>query len=87
MPSRISQMRNGQQMPQRPQINEEYLNQLKTLMRSKNASQYLVEIASQNPQFKQFFEMAQKGTLRPVYENMARQRGIDPNWLISQLIN
>lgn len=82
-------MRNGQLQQTQPSqpINEEYLNQVKALMRSKNASQYLAELALYNPQFRQFLNMAKTGTLQPLYENMARQRGIDPNWLISQLIN
>lgn len=88
-------MRNGQalqsqqtQSPQQPPINEEYLNQLKALMNSKNASQVLTELALQNPQFRSIFEMAQNGSnMKTVFENLARQRGIDPAWILQKLIN
>ena len=75
-------MRN-QQYP----INQEYLNQLKMLMKSENASQYIQQIASTNPLFKQILDMAPQGNLQSIYENLARARGVDPDWLIKQLIN
>ena len=86
-------MRNGQLQQQAPnqqqfQINEEYLNQLKTLMKSKNATEYLAVLAQQNPTFKQILQMAQGGgNLQSMFENMARQRGIDPNSVLDKLIN
>ena len=76
-----------QSQPQPLQINEEFIDQLKTLMKSKNAMQYLTELASVNPQFKTFFDMARTGNLQPVYENLARQYNIDPKWLLNKLLN
>lgn len=86
-------MRNGQLQQQAPtqqqfQINEEYLNQLKTLMKSKNAAEYLAILAQQNPTFKQILQVAQSGgNLQSIFENMARQYGIDPNSVVDKLIN
>ena len=77
-----------QMQPQLPQINEEYLNQLKTLMNSKNASEYLIKIAQENPWFKQIIQMSQNGgNLQNLFENMARQRGVDPKQILQKLVN
>lgn len=57
-------------------------------MRSKNASQYLAELAKQNPQFRQILQLAQNGNnLQVIFENMANQKGINPNSILQQLIN
>ena len=57
-------------------------------MRSKNAPQYLAELAKQNPQFKQILQLAQNGNnLQAIFENMANQNGIDPNSILQKLIN
>ena len=85
-------MRNGQ-MPQQqqtqyqqPQLNEEYIQQLKILMHSKNAEQYLAAIAMNNPQFKSILNMVKNGgNPQAIYEMLARQWGVDPNWLLNKL--
>ena len=92
MPSRISQMRNvplQQPQNQQPQyqINEEYLQQLKALMHSKNAPQYIMEIAAMNPQFKNIVDIGQSGNLKAIFESMARQYNVDPNWLLRKLLD
>lgn len=57
-------------------------------MKSKNATEYLAVLAQQNPTFKQILQMAQGGgNLQSMFENMARQRGIDPNSVLDKLIN
>lgn len=86
MPSLISQMRNGQQTNQ-PQINEAYLNQLKSIMHSANPQQGLTNLMAQNPQMAQMFQMLQgRGNLQQVFETMAKQRGIDPNLILNKLL-
>ena len=92
MPSTISQMRNGQmpqqQTAQQPQLNEEYIQQLKMLMNSGNPQQYLAQAAANNPQLKQVMTMiANGGNPRTIFENLARQKGIDPNLILNKLIN
>ena len=90
MPSRISQMRN-EQLPQQtlpqqsPQINDEYIQQLKTLMNSKNAQQFLLEMAQMNPQFRNIMEVVQKGNGQQLFEMLAKQRNIDPNIILQKL--
>ena len=93
MPSRISQMRNGAQLPPQqmmaPQssLNEEYINQLKAIMRSKNAQEYLVNTALQNPQFQQVLQAAKNGgNLQQIAAMMAKQRNVDLNQLVNQLM-
>lgn len=93
MPSTISQMRNGQ-IPQQqaqaqtPQLNEEYIQQLKTLMHSGNPSQFLAQATAQNPQLKSIMSMiANGGDPKTIFENLARQRGIDPNLILDKLMS
>ena len=83
MPSQISQLRNQQQ----PQINEAYIDQLKQLMKSGNAPQYLAQAALSNPQIRQILELY-KNSSNPqaLFESLARQQGVDPNWLINKLM-
>lgn len=83
MPSQISQLRNQQQ----PQINEAYIDQLKQLMKSGNASQYLAQAALSNPQIRQVLELY-KNSSNPqaLFESLAQQQGVDPNWLINKLM-
>ena len=87
-------MRNGQipqqqKVPPQPQLNEEYIQQLKILMHSKNAPQYIAEIMMQNPQLRQIFNLIKSGgNPQVIYENLARQMGVvDPNYLLSKLMN
>ena len=92
MPSRISQMRNEPQPQQtqpslQPQINEEYIQRVKALMNSKNAQQYLMELANVNPQFKNFMEIARAGNGQQLYEMLAKQQGVDPNSFLQKLLN
>ncbi len=93
MPSRISQMRNGQipfQQPQQmqtQQYNYDYINQLKTIMRSKNSMQLLNNLAAVNPKVKQLLDLyASGGNLQPLAQQLAQQRNIDLNSLINQLL-
>ena len=89
MPSRISQMRSGQpqQMPQQSQISPEYLNQLKTIMRSKNSGELLINMASQNPQIQQLLQFARGGgNLQSLAAMMAKQKNVDLNQLVNQLM-
>jgi len=46
-----------------------------------------MEAAQINPEFKQILNSAQSGNLQQLYETMARQRGVNPQWLINKLIN
>lgn len=87
MPSQISQMRSGQMMPY-PQLNEAYINQLKQLMRSENAVDYLTKAFAANPQLQNILQMF-KTTDNPqmLYETIARQMGVDPNYLINKLMS
>ena len=55
-------------------------------MRSKNASQYLMEVAAANPWFKKFLEISKTGNIQSIYEFLARQNNVDPNWLINKLL-
>lgn len=76
-----------QTLPQQsPQINDEYIQQLKTLMNSKNAQQFLLEMAQMNPQFRNIMEVAQKGNGQQLFEMLAKQRNIDPNIILQKLI-
>ena len=76
------------QQPQlQPQINDAYIKQLKALMNSKNARQYLMEIAQTNPQFKNFMEIVQNGNGQQLYEMLAKQKGFDPNIILQKLLN
>ena len=56
-------------------------------MNSKNAQQYLMELAAENSQFKQFMDIVQKGNGQQLYEMLAHQCGVDPNQLLTKLIN
>ena len=91
MPSTISQMRNGQpqnsqQQFQQP-VSDEQINYVKQLMRSANPTEALMAAISANPKLKQVIAMLQNGgNPQMVYENLARQRGVDPNWLINKLM-
>ena len=76
-----------QTLPQQPQINEEYIKKVRALMNSKNAQHYLMELAEENPQFKQFMDIVQKGNGQQLYETLAHQYGVDPNWLLTKLLN
>lgn len=93
MPSRISQIRNGMQpIPQtqqsaQPQINTDYLNQIKAIMHSGNSQQLLINMIAQNPQARQALQMVRSGgDLKTIAENMAQQRGIDLNALVKELM-
>lgn len=81
-------MRSGQMIPQYPQLNEAYINQLKQLMRSNNAVDYLTQAFAANPQLQNILQMF-KTTDNPqmLYENLARQAGVDPNYLINKLMS
>ena len=57
-------------------------------MNSKNAPQYLAQLAQQNPQFQQLYGMAMGGAnMKQLFEQMARQRGIDPNLVLNKLLS
>ena len=94
MPSRISQMRNGQQQQltqpqaQQPyQINEAYLDQLRTVLHSNNSWELLNNMAAQNPDINFLIQMARNGgNLRGMFETLAKQRGADPNWILKKLM-
>lgn len=89
MPSIISQLRSGNQSYPQPQfqIDENYLNQLRTVLHSNNSSELLANMAANNPQIKQLMQIAQNGgNLKLIYEQMARQVNVDPNWLINKLM-
>jgi len=48
----------------------------------------LAQLAAQNPQVQQLLQfMKSGGNLQALCQNMAKQKGIDPNWLINKLLN
>ena len=55
-------------------------------MNSKNAQQFLLEMAQMNPQFRNVMEVAQKGNGQQLFEMLAKQRNIDPNIILQKLI-
>lgn len=98
MASLISQMRNGQTMPQQrpqPQYQQPNLNasieqvrgMMNMLKMSQNREQTLMGMIQQNPQFAQIAAMMKgnPGGLEGVARQMAQQNGIDINQLIAQL--
>ncbi len=54
-------------------------------MNSKNAQQFLLEMAQMNPQFRNIMEVAQKGNGQQLFEMLAKQRNIDPNIILQKL--
>ena len=56
-------------------------------MHSKNAPQYIMEIAAMNPQFKNIVDIGQSGNLKAIFESMARQYNVDPTWLLRKLLD
>ena len=55
-------------------------------MRSKNAAEFLTQVTQVNPELAQIFNMARSGNPQLVYESLARKFGVDPKWLINQLL-
>lgn len=88
MASRLSQMRN-ELNNQSQQLNDPYIDQIKTLMNSgDDPTQLLAQAAMKNPQFQQVLQLLQNGgNPQVIFENLARQKGIDPNWLLNKLMN
>ena len=88
MASRLSQMRN-ELNNQSQQLNDPYIDQIKTLMNSGgDPTQLLAQAAMMNPQFQQVLQLLQNGgNPQVIFENLARQKGIDPNWLLNKLMN
>ena len=77
----------SQQTMAQPSLNENYINQLKAIMKSKNVQDYLANMAAQNPQLKQIMEFARGGgNLQQVATMMAKQGNIDLNQLINKLM-
>ena len=51
-------------------------------------TQLLAQAAMKNPQFQQVLQLLQNGgNPQVIFENLARQKGIDPNWLLNKLMN
>lgn len=81
-------MRNGPQKTQQPQLNEAYINQLRSVLHSNNAMAYLAQVMTQNPRIKQIFTMMQNSNnQQAMFESLAREVGVDPNYILNKLIN
>ncbi len=82
-------MRSGPTTMNQPQtLNDDYIRQLKQLMNSNYATQYIAQIMAQNPQLNSIMQLIQNGNNpRVIFENLARQRGIDPNEVLNKLLN
>jgi len=57
-------------------------------MHSNNAQQALTSILANTPQMQPIIQMLKNGgSAKAIYENLARQMNVDPNWLINKLAN
>ena len=57
-------------------------------MHSNNAQQALTNILANTPQMQPIMQMLKNGgNAKAIYENLARQMNVDPNWLINKLTN
>lgn len=66
------------------------IQQVKSIMNlaksSNNPNAFIQNLINTNPQVKQIMSM-NKGNLKDVYYDMAKQKGVDPDALLKQLMN
>ena len=80
----------GQNPQQTQQVNPQALasvkRMIKTLQGVNNPEQAIQNLAQQNPQISGIMQMANgAGSLKNLFYQTAKQKGIDPNTIISQL--
>ena len=78
------QMMGNQSLPNNLQQIKNMMNMFKG---AKNPQQMLTNMANQNPQMKQIIDMVNNSNKSPkdLFYDMAKQKGVDPNQIISML--